>query len=101
MDLKYALGSLGVTIDGPAWMHGVNQSEITSSTILHSTLKKQQHSALSSHKVREAITSNLMYFLHVPGIYNPADGLMKVLPWITLWPCVQPILFWKGETVKA
>jgi hypothetical protein len=42
-----------------------------------------------------------MSFLHVPGIFKPADVLMKALPWITFWPLVQPLLFWKGETVNA
>jgi hypothetical protein len=40
-------------------------------------------------------------FLHVTVIYNPADVSTKALPWITFWPLVQPLLFWKGETVKA
>jgi hypothetical protein len=100
MDLKYTLRSLGVPIDGPAWMFGDNQSVITSSTIPHSSLNKT-HNGLSYHRVREAIASKVMYFLHIPGIYNPADVLTKTLPWITFWPLVQPLLFGKGETVKA
>jgi hypothetical protein len=38
MDLKYTLRSLGVHIDGTAWMFGDNQSVITSSTILQSCI---------------------------------------------------------------
>jgi hypothetical protein len=100
MDLKYTLRILGVPIDGPPWMFGDDQSVITSSTILHSSLNKR-HNALSYHRVREAIASKLMYFLHLPGVYNPADVLTKALPWITFWPLVQPLQFWKGATVKA
>jgi hypothetical protein len=56
MDLKYTLRSLGVPIDGLAWIFGDNQSVITSSTMLHSSLNKR-HNALSYHRVREAIAS--------------------------------------------
>jgi hypothetical protein len=99
-DLRYTWMTLGVPIDGPAWMSGDNQSVIISSTISHSSLNKS-HIALSYHRVREAIASNVMYFLHVPGVYNPANVLKKALPWITFWPLVQPLLLWKGEMVKA
>jgi hypothetical protein len=68
MDLKDTLRSLGVPIDGPAWMIGDNQGVITSSTIPHSSLNKR-HNALSYHRVREAIASKVMYFLHVPGVW--------------------------------
>jgi hypothetical protein len=51
MDLKYTLRSLGVPIDGPAWMFGDNHSVITSSTIPHSSLYKR-HNALSYHSER-------------------------------------------------
>jgi hypothetical protein len=81
-------------------MFGDNQSVITFSTIPHSSLKKR-HNALSYHIVQEATTSKVMYFLYVPGVYNPEDVLTKALRWITFWSLVQPLLFWKGETVKA
>jgi hypothetical protein len=100
MDLKYTLKSSGVPIDGPAWMFRDNQSVNISSAIPHSSLNKR-HNALSYHRVREAIASKLMYFLHLPGIYNPANFLMKALPWIPFWPLVQPLQFWKVEIVKA
>jgi hypothetical protein len=81
-------------------MFGDNQSVLTSSTIPRSILIKR-HNALSYHRVREAIASKVMYFLRVPGLYNATDVLTKALPWITFWPLVQPLLFWKGEMVKA
>jgi hypothetical protein len=100
MDLMYTLRSLGVPIDGPAWMFGDNQSVITSSTIPYSSLNKR-HNVLSYQKVRKAIVSKVMYFLHVPGVYNPANVLTKALPWIMFWSLAQPLLFWKGETARA
>jgi hypothetical protein len=81
-------------------MLGDNQSVITSSTIPNSSWNKR-HNAIYYHRVREAIASKVMYFLHVPGVYDPANFLMKALPWITFWPLVQPLLFWKSKTVKV
>jgi endo-beta-N-acetylglucosaminidase D len=91
---------MGIPIDGPSWMFGDNQSVITSSTIPHSSLNKR-HNALSYHRVREAISAEILYFLHVDGKLNPSDVLTKFLAWAKFWPLIQPMLFWKGETVKG
>jgi hypothetical protein len=99
MDLRYTLRMLGIPLDGPAWMFGDNQSVITSSTIPHSNLNKR-HNALSYHRVREAISAGILYFLHIDGKLNPSDILTKFLPWVKFWPLIQPLLFWKGETMK-
>jgi hypothetical protein len=90
---------MGIPLDGPSWMFGDNKSVITSSTIPHSSLNKR-HNALSYHRVREAISANIIYFLHVEGKYNPSDIVTKFLSWSKFWPLIQPLLFWKGETVK-
>jgi hypothetical protein len=99
MDLRYTLRMMGIPIDGPAWMFGDNQSVITSSNIPHSNLNKR-HNALSYHRVREAISANILYFIHVDGKLNPSDILTKFLSWSKFWPLIQPMLFWKGETLK-
>ena len=99
MDLRYTLRMLGVPLDGPSWMFGDNQSDITSSTMSHSALKKR-HNALSYHGVREAIATKVLYFVHVERRLNPADILIKFLMWSKFWPLVQPFVFWKGETIK-
>ena len=49
-ELQELLKSMGISIKKTAWMLGDNQSVITLSTILASTLKKQ-HQALSYHYV--------------------------------------------------
>jgi hypothetical protein len=98
MDLRYTLRMMGIPIDGPAWMFGDNFSVITSSTIPQSTLNKR-HNALSYHRVRECIASGILYFIHVEGCYNPSDVLTKYLGWAKFWPLIQPLLFWKGETL--
>jgi hypothetical protein len=99
MDLRFTLRMMGIPLDGPSWMFGDNKSVITSSTIPHSSLNKR-HNALSYHRVREAISANIIYFLHVEGKYNPSDIVTKFLSWSKFWPLIQPLLFWKGETVK-
>jgi hypothetical protein len=99
MDLRYTLRMMGIPIDGPSWMFGDNQSVVTSSTIPHSNLNKR-HNALSYHRVREAISAGILYFLHIDGKLNPSDVLTKFLTWAKFWPLIQPMLFWKGETVR-
>ena len=99
MDLRYTLRMMGIPIDGPAWMFGDNQSVITSSNIPHSNLNKR-HNALSYHRVREAISAKILYFIHIDGKLNPSDILTKFLSWAKFWPLIQPMLFWKGETMK-
>jgi hypothetical protein len=98
MDIRYTLRMMGIPLDGPSWMFGDNASVITSSTIPHSTLNKR-HNALSYHRVREALAAKIIYLLHVDGKVNPSDILTKPLGWVNFWPLIQPILFWKGETI--
>ena len=97
IDLRYTLRMMGVPLDGPAWLFGDNEGVIKSSNIPHSTLKKR-HNALSFHRVREAVASGVMYFIHIPGKENPSDILTKFLPRAVSWPFVNLLLFWRGET---
>jgi len=96
---RYHLRMMGIPIDGPAWMFGDNKSVVTSSTIPHSKLNKR-HNALSYHKVREAISFKVLIFQHIKSGLNPSDCLTKFLSKNKLWPLLQPLLFWKGETDK-
>ena len=98
MDLRYTLRMMGIPIDGPAWAFGDNASVITSSTIPQSTLNKR-HNALSYHRVRESIAAKILYLVHVDGKHNPSDALTKPLGYTQFWPLIQPIYFWKGETI--
>jgi hypothetical protein len=100
MALRYTLRMMGIPIDGPTWTFGDNASVITSSTIPQSTLNKR-HNALSYHRVRECVASKIIYLLHVDGNLNPSDALTKALGWVKLWPLIQPLLFWKGETILS
>jgi hypothetical protein len=93
MTLRY----LGVPIKTKSYMFGDNKSVVTSSTIPHSGLNKR-HNALSYHRVREAIASKVMSFIHIGGTTNPADILSKHGAWASMWPLLKPILFWRGDT---
>ena len=100
IDLRYTLRSFGVPIDGPAWLFGDNQSVVTSSTIPHSGLSKRWN-ALSYHKVREAVAGGWLRFEHIPGTQNPADVLTKALAWYQMRVHIEPLLFWKGDTLVS
>jgi hypothetical protein len=83
-------------VDGKAYMFGDNQSVITSSTIPHSSLNKQ-HNALSYHRVRKEVASNILWFFHIWGKDNPSDVLTKFLGFNVFWPLIKPFLFWRGQ----
>ena len=92
MDLKYTLRMMGIPLDGPAWMFGDNQSVLTSATVPQSNLNKR-HNALAYHRVREAVSAKVMYFMHIPGKVNVSDIFTKFLPW------VRPVLVFSKSAV--
>ena len=94
IDLRITLQNMSVSLDGPSWLLGDNQSVVTSSTIPQSVMAKC-HTALSYHRVRAAISTGMMYFCHVSGKENPADIMTKLLPYSVFWPLIKPILFWR------
>ncbi len=97
MDLWYTLRMLGVPLDGKAYMFGDNESVLTSSTIPHSSLNKR-HNALSYHRVREAIASDVLWFFYIKDVDNPADVLTKFCGHAVFWPLIKPFLFWQGNS---
>ena len=88
---------MGVPVAGPAHMFADNLSVIMSSTIPHSALTKR-HNALSYHRVRECVASDILRIYHIAGTENPADVLTKFLPYPAFWHLIQPLLFWRGDT---
>ena len=93
VDTQWVLKSMGVPLDGCAWMLGDNQFVITSSTIPHSVLGKR-HTFLSYHRVRCAIAHSVMKYCCIPSIQNVSDFLTKSLGYKKFWPLVKPLLFW-------
>jgi hypothetical protein len=76
IDLRNTLRYLGVPIAEKGYMFGDNESVVNSSSIPHAKLHKR-HTALSFHRVREAIASGYIDFVYLPGADNPADILSK------------------------
>ena len=100
IDLRNTLRYLGVPLAGPSYMFGDNKSVVTSSTIPHSPLSKR-HQFLAYHRVREAIASGFLKFLHIAGVTNPADILSKHCGFPQLWPITRTMFTWKGDTADA
>ena len=97
MDIRTTLRYFGVPV-GKSVMFGDNKSVLDSSTIPHSKLTKR-HTVLSYHWVREAVAAKVLSFFHIPGKDNPADVLSKHWGYQQVWPLLQPLLFWEGDTM--
>ena len=97
IDLCNTLHYLGVPVGEKSYMFGDNESIVNSSTRLYAKLHKR-HTALSFHRVREAIASKYVDFNYIPGAENPADVLSKHWSYSDVWPTLQCLLFWQGDT---
>jgi len=97
MDLRLTLTYLGVPIQGRSWMFGDNESVVNSSTRPESKLHKR-HVALSFHRVREAIASNILSFIHISGTTNPADIVSKHWGYQQVKDLLRTLLFTRGDT---
>jgi hypothetical protein len=97
MGMRTTLRYLGVPIFGSTKLFGDNASVVTGGSTPHSPLKKR-HLALSYHYVREAVSSTALTFQFIPSELNPSDCLSKNWGYQQVWPMLQPILFWKGNT---
>ena len=56
--------------------------------------------ALSFHRVHKAITAKIAGFYHINSNCNPADILSKHWSYAMVWPYMQPLLFWQGDTAN-
>ena len=97
MNHRLTLRYLGVPIQSKTFMFSDNKSVVDSATSPYSKLHKR-HNALSFHRVREAITAKIVEFHHIPGHINPAEILSKHWGYQQVWPMLQALLFWKGDT---
>ena len=77
-------------------MFGNNKSVVDSSMRIDAKLHKR-HTALSFHKVREAIAAGMVIFTHIPGTLNIANILSKHWEYAAVWKLLRPLLFWKGD----
>ena len=99
IDLRTTLRYLGVPVNKKSFMFGDNASVVDSSSRIHAKLHKR-HTALSFHRVREAIASGMVTFHHIPGKSNPADILSKHWGYSDVWKLLRPLLFWQGNTAN-
>ena len=99
-ELQETLKLMRIPIEESTWMLGDNSSVITSSTILSSALKKC-HQALSYHYVRACVVHRFLKFCFLKSEQNVADTCTKFLPFVNFWPLIQPLLFWKGNTLSG
>jgi len=97
LGIRTTLRYLGVPIKGATRTFGDNGSVVANVSVPHSPLKKRHH-ALSYHFTRETIASDAMDFQHIPGDLNPADILSKHWGYSQVWPILQSLLFWSGDT---
>ena len=97
--MRVTLQYLGVPIEKSAYLFGDNESVVKSSTVPHSQLSKRHH-ALAFHYTREAIASGMVIFSHIPSGINVADILSKHWGHSQVYPMLQPLLFYEGDTMN-
>ena len=82
-----------------AYMFGDNESVVNSSTTPFAKLHKR-HSALSFHRVREAIAARVIAYYHVRSQANVSDMLSKHWGYVETWPLLRTLMFWRGDTIN-
>ena len=97
IDLRNTFRYLGVPVEGSSWMFGDNETVVNSMSMPHSRLHKR-HNALAYHRCREAIAAGILRFHFIRGKTNPADILSKHWDMPSVWPQLQALLFWEGDT---
>ena len=95
---KLSLMWLGVPLHGSPILLGDKESVTVSRTRPDNKLHKR-HLMLLYHYVRENVAAGCIRFAFIRGEYNPANTLSKHCAHQAVWPLIQPILFWKGDTL--
>jgi len=100
IDLRITLRYLGVPIREKCYMFGDNESVVNSAMHPYAKLHKR-HTALSFHRVREAIASKKYVFTHIPGENNPADIVSKHWGYSSIWHMLRTLQYVEGDTIGA
>ena len=77
LDLQLTLHYLGIPIEGCTYLFGDNKTVVDSCSLPKKARLHKQHVLLSFHQVHKAVASNVLAFIHIPGVINPADVLSK------------------------
>lgn len=94
IDLRLTLRYLGVPIREKSYVFGDNKTVVDTASTPHGKLNKR-HTALSYHRVREAVASGMVGFYHIPGEFNAADIVSKHWAYQAVWhSTLRPLLFW-------
>ena len=96
---RNTLRYLGVPLMEHSYLFGDNESVVNGGTLPHAKLNKR-HNFLSFHRVRQAIAAGYINFIHIRGTINPADILSKHWAHASVWPQLQPLMFFHGDTSK-
>ena len=89
----------GVPIIARTMMFGDNKSVVTNATIPHSYLFKK-HLALSYHKRREEVTSDMLNFFLIDGTNNPAYTMAKLWRYQKVELHLKALIPWQGDKVE-
>jgi hypothetical protein len=77
LEVRYILRSMGVALNGPAFMLGDNMSVVLNNTVLSSDLKKK-HNAIANHRMKEAITARIMWLTFNKSEENVSDVFINL-----------------------
>ena len=90
---------LGVPLYEKSYLFGDNESVVNGGSLPTAKINKR-HNFLSFHRVREAIAAGYINFIHLNGKHNPADILSKHWGHQAVWPQLQPLMHFAGDTMK-
>ena len=98
IEWRYKLTMLGLKVEDKSWLVGDNMAVILSTTLPSSNLKKK-HLACNYHKIREAVSSFLV-FGHIDTKHNVADICTKPLDNSTFSNLARLYLFRKPKCLE-
>ena len=99
IDLWTTLRYMGVPIREKSYMFGDNKTVVDSSSNIYAKLHKH-HTALSFHRVHEAIAFKYLNFVYLPGSDNPADILSKHWSYGTVKDILLPVMHHHGDMLE-
>ena len=100
MDLRNTLRYLGIPIRNKSHTFGDNDIIVTGSTTPHVKIHKRRV-ALSFHRIREYIASEIITYHFIRGMINPADILSKHWRHAKFCTALKPFLLWQGDTIDC